>query len=329
MSNHLRVLALVAVAALQPIAASAQQQAAARDYPARPIRVVVPYAPGGPMDFIARTLGNKMASALGHNFVIDNRVGAGGAVGTAVAAKAAPDGYTILHTSSSYATLPAVLKDVPYDAVKDFTPITLVANSVGFILVAHPSVPVKSVRDLVALAKKNPDKLTYASAGVGNVMHLAAESFNVAAGTRITHIPYKGVGQAIGDLLGGRIDVAFVPGTAGVPHIQSGKLRALGIAAPARWSVLKDVPTIDESGVKGYKYAPFYGFWFPAGTPQEYVTRIRNEVVKALADPDVARAFAEQGFVTVGSTPGEFSKAITSELDFNRRLVTRIGLELQ
>ena len=321
------VIAFAVAVGLQSTGVSAQQSP--KDYPTRPIRVVVPYAPGGPMDFTARTLGNRMAPSLGHNLVIDNRPGAGGAIGSANVAKSPPDGYTILHTSSSHSSLPVLLKSLPYDPLKDFTPITLVANSVGFILVAHPSVPANNVKELVALAKKQHGKLTYASAGVGNVMHLAAESFNVAAGTSMVHVPYKGVGQAIGDLLGGRIDVAFVPGTAGVPHVQSGKLRAIGIAAPKRWSVLRDVPTIDEGGVKGYKYAPWYGLWFPAGTPQEYVARIRGEVSRALADPEVARAFAEQGFVPVGSTPAEFSKAIVDEMDFNRKLVARIGLEPQ
>ena len=326
----MRVAVISAALALaaQPLLCAAQQPAA-KDYPSKPIRVVVPYAPGGPMDFIARTLSNKMAPTLGQSFVIDNRPGAGGAIGSANVAKSAPDGYTMLHTSSSHSTLPVVLKNVPYDAIRDFAPVTLVANSVGFILVAHPSVPATNVKELVALARKQQGKLTYASAGVGNVMHLAAESFNVAAGTTMIHVPYKGVGQAIGDLLGGRIDVAFVPGTAGVPHIQSGKLRGIGIAAPTRWSVLKDVPTIDESGVKGYKYAPFYGLWFPAGTPQEHVNRMRGEVVKALADPEVKRAFADQGFVTVGSTPAEFAKIIVDELEFHKKLVARIGLEPQ
>ena len=193
---------------------------------------------------------------------------------------------------------------------------------------AHPTSPRRPSK-LIALAKAQHGKVTYASAGVGNVMHLAAESFNLMSGTQMVHVPYKGVGQAIGDLLGGRIDVSFVPGTAGLPHIQSGKLRALGLAAPARWSELGNVPTIDEAGVKGYKYAPFYAFWFPAGAPQEYITRIRNEVVAALGDAEVRRAFAEQGFITVGSTPAELAKAVTDELEFNRKLVAKIGLTPQ
>jgi tripartite-type tricarboxylate transporter receptor subunit TctC len=326
--NRIRIAASLGSFLLLPLVSSAQQQPA-KDYPSKPIRVVVPYAAGGPMDFIGRVLGNKMAPTLRQNLIVDNRVGAGGTIGTAAVAKSPPDGYTILLTSSSHASLPVVLKSVPYDAVKDFAPITLVAHSVGFILVAHPSVPAKSVKELVALAKAQPGKITYASAGVGNVMHLAAESFNLMAGTQMVHVPYKGVGQAIGDLLGGRIDVSFVPGTAGLAHIQSGKLRALGLAAPARWSEIRTVPTIDEAGVRGYKYAPFYALWFPAGAPQEYIIRIRNEVVGALADPDVKRAFAEQGFITVGSTPAELGKAVLDELEFNRKLVAKIGLAPQ
>ena len=305
---------------------AAEKSEPASAFPSKPIRWVVPFTPGASTDLIARTIGQRLTEIWGRQIIVDNRPGAGGAIGTANVAKSPPDGYTILHTSSSHASLPVVLKNVPYDAVKDFTPITLVANSVGFILVAHPSVPARNVKELVALAKAQAGKLTYASAGVGNVMHLAAESFNVAAGTRMTHVPYKGVGQAIGDLLGGRIVVAFVPGTAGLPHIQAGRLRAVGLAAPQRWKAIADVPTIDESGVKGYKYAPFYGLWFPAGVAPEHVARIRGEVAKALADPETARAFTEQGFVTVGSTPAEFAKAIAEELDFNRRLVAKIGL---
>jgi len=318
----------VVLLVLQPVAASAQQQAA-RDYPSRPIRLVVPYAAGGPMDFIGHVLGNKIGPVLGQNLLVDNRPGAGGSIGTAVVAKAPPDGYSILLTSSSHASLPSVLKSLPYDAIKDFAPITLVANSVGFLLVVHPSLPARSVAELVALAKAHPGELSYGSGGVGNVMQFAAESFNQMAGTKISHVPYKGVGQAIIDLVGGRIDLSFVPGTAGLPYIKSGKLRALGIAAPARWSLLKDVPTINEAGVKGYKYAPWYGLWFPAGTPQAYVARIHSEVVKALEDPEVKRAFADQGFITVGSTPGEFTKAIREELEFNRGLVAKIGLTPQ
>lgn len=297
-----------------------------RDYPAKPIRVVVPYAAGGPMDFIARTLGRKMIPALGQNMMIDNRPGAGGALGTDVVAKSAPDGYTILHTSSSHASLPVITKNLPYDAVKDFVPISLIVNSVGFLLVAHPSVPARSVQELIVSAKAQPGKYNYGSGGVGNVMHFAAEIFNVTAGTKMTHVPYKGVGQAITDLVGGRIDICFGPGTVLVPYVKAGKLKALGITAPARWNALPDVPTVDEAGVKGYFFVPFYGLWFPAGTPTQYVTRIQSEVAKALEDTEIKRAFEDQGFVPVGSTSAEFSKIILDEIETNRRLAAKIGL---
>jgi len=305
---------------------AADQQSVQRDYPSKSIRVVVPYAAGGPMDFIGRMLGRKMVPALGQNLMIDNRPGAGGSLGTDVVAKARPDGYTILLTSSSHASLPVIYKSLPYDAVKDFVPVSLVVDSVGFLLVAHPSVPARTVPELIASAKAQPGKFTYGSGGVGNVMQFAAEIFNVMAGTKITHVPYKGVGQAITDLVGGRIDMCFGPGTVLVPYVKAGKLRALGITASKRWSELPGVPTIDEAGVKGYVFVPWYGLWFPAGTPDQYVTRIRNEVVKALDDPEIRRAFSDQGFVPVGSAPAEFSKRIVEDIEANRRLAAKIGL---
>lgn len=323
MSRRRLLLLLAPLLASSPVFAASPQAA---DYPARPIRVIVPYAAGGPMDFIARTLGRKMIPALGQNMVIDNRPGAGGALGTDVVAKSAPDGYTLLHTSSSHASLPVITKSLPYDAVKDFVPVSLIVNSVGFLLAAHPSVPARSVHELIASAKAQPGKFNYGSGGIGNVMHFAAEIFNVIAGTKMTHVPYKGVGQAITDLVSGRIDVCFGPGTVLVPYVKAGRLKALGITAPNRWNALPDVPTVDESGVKGYFFVPFYGLWFPAGTPAQHVARIQSEVAKALEDTEIKRAFADQGFVPVGSTPAEFSKTIIAEIETNRRLAAKIGL---
>ncbi|MGE5465718.1 MAG: Bug family tripartite tricarboxylate transporter substrate binding protein [Methanocella sp.] len=305
------------------------QQPAQRDYPSRAIRVVVPYAAGGPMDYIGRMLGRKMAPTLGQQLVIDNRPGAGGALGTDVVAKSPPDGYTMLHTSSSHASLPIITKSLPYDPVRDFTPITLIVNSVGFLFVAHPAVPANDLRDFIAIAKKQPGKITYGSGGIGNVMHFAAEIFNDRSGTKLAHVPYKGGGQAITDLLGGRIDTCFGPATALLPHIRTGKLKALGITAVHRWSELPDVPTIDEAGVKGYEFVPWYGLWFPAGIPQPYVSRIRDEVARALDDAEIRRGLAGQGFVPVGSTSAEFAKLILHEIEMNRQLAAKIGLEPQ
>jgi tripartite-type tricarboxylate transporter receptor subunit TctC len=305
--------------------AQAQTQTAHKDYPNHPIRMVVPYVAGGPMDFIGRALNQKMAPSLGQNFVIDNRAGAGGAIGTGVVAKSAPDGYTMLNTSSSHASLPVVSPGLSYDPVKDFTPITLVANSVGFVVAVGPSVKANTLQEFIADAKARPEKLNYGSGGVGNVMQFAAEFFNTSAGTKINHVPYKGVGEAITDLMAGRIDVCIGSATALLPLVKSGKLRALAITGKTRWALMPDVPTVDEAGLKGFVYTPWYGLWYPAGTPTEYVTRMRQEVVKALDDPEVKRSFAEQGYVTVGSTPAEFAKVIADEIEVNKRLATKIN----
>lgn len=330
---HLRRLTLAlgwlpALLLALPVPASAQQQAQ-KDYPNHPIRVVVPYVAGGPMDFIGRLLGQKLAPVLGQNFIIDNRAGAGGAIGTDAVAKAPPDGYTMLNTSSSHASLAVVTKALPYDPLKDFAPITQVASSVGFIIAARTDLPARTLQEFVADARANPGKYNYGSGGIGNVMHFAAEFFNSSAGTRITHVPYKGVGQAITDLVAGRIDVCFGPANAILPFVKSGKLKALAITAPKRWSELPDVPTADEAGVKGFVYVAWYGFWYPAGVPQEYITLMRNDIAKVLDDPEIKKAFADQGFITVGSTPAEFAKLIEGEIEANRKLAARIDLKPQ
>jgi tripartite-type tricarboxylate transporter receptor subunit TctC len=216
-------------------------QKAAKDYPSKPIRLIVPSVAGAGIDIIAHTLGQKIARSTGQNFFVDNRGGASGSIGTDAVAKSPPDGYTILVSSSLHASLPSVMKNLPYDPVADFTPITLVAHSVGLVLVVHPSVPARSVRELIALAKAHPGKLRYGSSGVGSVTHFASESLNLMAATQITHVPYKGMSQAIVDCIAGRIEVCFLAVTAGVPYIRSGKLRALGMSASARWSELPDV----------------------------------------------------------------------------------------
>ena len=295
-----------------------------RDYPNRPIKMVIPYAAGGPMDFIGRTLGPRLNQAMGQPVVIDNRAGAGGAIGTDMVAKSVPDGSTLLNTSSSHASLPVVSASLPYDPLKDFTPITLVANSVGFVMAARPDLPVKNLKELLADAKANPGKYTFGSGGVGNVMHFAAEFLASSADVKMTHVPFKGVSQSLNDLVAGRIDFVIGAPTAVLPLIKAGKLKALAITARKRWSELPDVPTIDEAGVKGFVYTPWYGFWFPAGVPAEQVTRMRNEVVKLLDEPDIKKAFAEQGFSTVGSTPAEFSKVIADEIAMNKKLAQRV-----
>jgi tripartite-type tricarboxylate transporter receptor subunit TctC len=297
-----------------------------KDYPSRPIRLVVPYVAGGTMDFIGQVLGQKIGSSVGHNLYIDNRGGAGGAIGTALVAKAPADGYTVLLTSSSHAALAAVSRSLPYDPVRDFVPITLVARSVGSVLVVHPSVPARSVKEFIALAKAHPGKLNYGSGGIGNVMHFAAESFSLAAATRLTHVPYKGSGQVVIDLIGGRIELGVISAAVVASHIRSGKLRGLGITAPQRWRELPDVPTMHEAGLKGYTYVPWYGMWFPAGALPEHVSRLRDEVSKAFQDADVGRRFADRGLDAAFTTSQEFAKTVVDDIDYHRKLAARIGL---
>ena len=314
----------LAAALAWPLNAMAQQPVPA-DYPSKPIRVVVGAVAGGPFDFITRTLGRSLQNSM--TFVLDNRGGAGGAVAADLVSKSPADGYTMLVTSSSHASLPVITRSLPYDSVKDLAPITQIANSVGFLFVVNPSNPARNVQQFIAGAKAQPGKWSFGSAGVGNVMHFAAEMFNSMADTRTNHIPYKGVAQVLPDLVAGRIDFTFGPPTTILPFVKTEKLRALGITALTRWVELPDLPTISEQGVKGYVYLPWYGYWFPAGTPPQIVSRMRNEMAKALDDPEVKKAFAEQGFVPVGSTPEEFAKTIINDIETNRTLAARIGLK--
>ena len=321
--RHFTTAAAAAAASLVlPLPALAQQA-----WPNQPIHVVVPFVAGGPMDYLTRTLAQKLDPSLGQPIILDNRVGAGGGIGNDYVAKAKPDGYTLLLSSSSVATLPTIMKTLPYDTIKDLAPITEIAESVGFILIANKDAPFKNVKELIAAEKAKPGSINYGSAGIGNVMHFAAESFNAAAGTKMAHVPYKGAAQAITDVIGGQIQVAFVPGNVAVSFIKSGKVNALGIAARKRWSEVPDVPTIDEAGLKGFTYVPYYGLWAPAGTPPAIIKRVRDEVVKAIAQPDVIKGFFDQGFLPVGNTPEEFLQVNIKELEFNRQLVARIGLK--
>ena len=304
-------------------------QQLAKEYPSRPVRLVVPFAAGGPMDFIGHNLGQKLSQAMGQNFFVDNRTGGGGAIGADAVAKALPDGHTVLLSSNSHTTLPSLVKTLPYDALRDFSPVTQLMRSVGFLLVVHPSVPVRNTKELIALAKSNPGKLSYGSAGIGNTMHFAADSVSAAAGVQLTHIPYKGVAQATVDLLAGRIDLCFASARSGLAHVRANKLHALAITAPSRWGELPEVPTMDEAGVKGHTNFAWYGFWFPARVPQELIGRLHSESVRALEDDVLKRRFAEEGFVVIASTPREFAQTIATDMEGNRRLVQRIGLTPQ
>ncbi len=304
------------------------QTRAAADYPSRPIRIIVPFVAGGPMDVIGRLVGQKITAVWGQNFVIDNRAGAGGIIGTEAVAKAAPDGYTVLHTSSSHSQLPAFNK-LPYDPVRDFAPVTTATRTVGYVLGVHPSIPVGSVRELLALAKKNPARLNYGNSGYGGVLHVGMEMFSAAANIKMNTVQYKGIGQLVTDLAGGHIDLALLTSSNAVGMAKTGKIKAIGISGSKRWKQLPDVPTIDEAGVKGFEYYAWFGFWYPATTPVEYVNKFHGELTKAVAAPDVLARFDELGFEAHILKPDEFGKLVQRDIDVTRKLAAQLGVKPQ
>lgn len=298
--------------------------AAAQAYPSKPIRMVVPFPAGGGIDTVARVIAPKLAESLGQPVIIDNRVGASGTVGTEAVAKAAPDGYTLLATFASHAQNASLYPKLGYDTVKDFAPITLIAT-VPNILVINPSLPVKTVKELVVLAKKHPDEILYASIGNGTPAHLSAELFNSMAGIRMTHVPYKGAAASIVALISGETQLTFTTVLVAMPHIKSGRLRALGVASLKRSTVLPDVPTIDEAGVRGYESNAWYGLLAPARTPQPILDQLHRETVKTLQNNDVRDNLKGQGAEPVGNAPREFAVIIADEIEKWRRVVLATG----
>ena len=282
-------------------------------YPTRPIRLIVSFAPGGSVDVVARLVAQKLGEALGQQVVIDNRPGAGGNLSAELAARAAPDGYTLYMSSASLVVNPSLYKKVGYDPVKDFTPITLLA-SVQNVLVAHPSVPARTVQELVALAKKTPGKLNYASTGSGSSGHLAMELFRSMTGIEMTHVPYKAVGQAQVDIVAGQVALWFptIPGA--LPFIRSGKIIALGVSGASRSPALPDVPTVAEAGVRGFEAATWYPVLAPAGIAPDITTKLNREIVAILKNRDVREQLVQAGVEPIGSSPGELAGHIKAEL---------------
>jgi tripartite-type tricarboxylate transporter receptor subunit TctC len=320
--------AITALSCILMSGAAWAQQRAASDYPNKPIRFVVPFVAGGPMDVIGRLVGQKLLTSWGQNVIIDNRAGAGGIIGTEIAAKAPPDGYTVLHTSSAHSMLPAFNK-LPYDPVRDFAAVSTATRTVGYVLAVHPSIPVNSVADLIALAKKSPGRLNYGNSGIGGVLHVGTELFNAAAGIKMTTVQYKGIGQLVTDLAGGHIDLAFLTASNAVGMVKSGKVKGLAMSGAKRWKQLPDVPTVIEAGVKDYEYYAWFGFWYPAGTPAEYVNKFQGELAKAVAAPDVLARFDELGFESHILTPAEFTRLVQTDIDKTRKLAVQLGVTPQ
>ena len=319
---------LLALLALAGLGITAHAQPAAADWPNKPIRWVVPFPPGGAMDAIARTLGEKAAKSLGQPFVIENKPGAGGNIGADFVAKQPGDGYTMMITSIGMATNKPLYGKLNYDPVKDFAPVSLLAVVPNVLVTNATQSDVKTARDVIAAARKAPGQLTYASAGNGTSIHLAGEVFTSLAQVEMLHIPYKGSGPAVSDLLGGQINYMFDSITSARPHIESGKLRALGVTTAKRSSTLPNVPTLAEAGVPGYEVSPWFAVFMPASTPKAIVGKLNKALLDAMKDPDVVKRFESIGAEPVGSTPDELAKHLARESDRWTKLITERGIKL-
>jgi len=295
------------------LAGHALAQDAARDYPTKPIRMIVPYPPAGGTDIVARTIAEPLAAALGQPIIIDNRGGAAGNIGTDLAAKSAPDGYTILFTLSSHTINPKLYDKLPFDVEKDFIPISLAAY-IPQILVANPSVPANNIKELIALAKSQPGKLNFASVGTGSPGHIAGELFKLRTGTDMVHVPYKGGGPAVTDTLGGQVQLLFVSMPAALQYVKAGRLRALAVTSDKRSAAAPDVPTIAESGVPDCIVNSWYGALVPAKTPPAVVSKLQAAFAKVLQMPDVKERLFAQGAEAAYSTSAEFERLIHDEL---------------
>ncbi|MCC6534203.1 MAG: tripartite tricarboxylate transporter substrate binding protein [Burkholderiales bacterium] len=297
-------------------------------YPGKPIRIVVPWPPGGGTDIFARTIGQKVAESIGQQVIVDNRPGATGNIGAQAVAKAPPDGYTLLLATITLATSPSLYKSLGYDPLRDLEPITLIAG-VPHLLVVHPSLPAKSVKDLIALAKARPGELNYASAGNGSPFHLAAELFNLLAGVKMNHVPYKGGGPAVVDVIGGQVQVTFANLLAVLPHVQAGKLRALGLTSGSRSNAAPQLPTIAEGGLKGYDFTSWFGMLAPAGTPKDIVHKLNDEIVKALKSAEVAARLTRDGADIVAGTPQEFGRYLKAETAKWAKVIAEAGIRAE
>jgi tripartite-type tricarboxylate transporter receptor subunit TctC len=298
-------------------------------YPVKPVRVVIPFSPGTPIEVPARAVTQRMIETLGQSFVFDYRTGASGTIGTEAVARAPKDGYTMLITNCSHTANPSYYRKLPYDAVNDFAPISQINATYGNVLVVHPSVPARSVKEFIALAKARPGMLNYASAGIGSPPHVNAALFAAMADIELVHVPYKGTAVAFNDLLGGHVETMAVSGTTAVPYINAGRLRALGIGGPRRLPALPDTPTLQEAGLTGFDMTCYHGMWFPAGTPSEIVRRVYAEVAKALALPEVRKYLADNALIPLGSSPEEFAQYLKNDVARQAGIVKRIGLEPQ
>jgi tripartite-type tricarboxylate transporter receptor subunit TctC len=300
--------------------------ALSQGYPNKPVKIVVPFPAGGPTDVVTRSLADKLGAALGQAVVVENRPGAGGSIGADFVAKSAPDGYTLVMATSSTHSIGPYLAKLPYDPEKDFTPVVWVGNATN-ILVVNAQLPANTVQELIALAKKDPGKLNYATSGIGTVVHLTSELFASMAGVKLTHVPYKGVQQSIPDLISGQVTILFDNIMTAQPHIKAGKVKALGISSPRRSPLVPDVPTVAESGLPGFESVTWFGLLGPAGTPKAVVDRVNAELNKALATPEIQARFVQLGFEPVGGSSAEFAAKIQRDAAKWSKVIKEAGVK--
>jgi tripartite-type tricarboxylate transporter receptor subunit TctC len=321
--RFIRVFLALVLAAFHEAGAFAQHAA---DYPNRAIRIVVPLAAGGNVDIVARTLAEQLSRTFGQPVVVENRPGASSLVGTQFVARSAPDGYTLLAVANTFATVPSIVAEPGYDPLKDFTGITLTCL-VPQVLVVSPTLPARSVQELIALARAQPGAISYASSGNGSTGHMAAESFNRQAGVKMLHVPYKGNSQALVDVISGQVAMMFDQVSTSAPQIKAGKLRALAVTSLKRSPLLPDVPTVDESGVPGYEDITFNGLVAPAGTPRAALVRLNQAVAKAVSERDLYNRFIERGVeLKASASPEEFTEYVKAEFDKKSRLAREAGI---
>jgi tripartite-type tricarboxylate transporter receptor subunit TctC len=318
MKSILRVLLSLMLCSIWSVA-SAQAP-----YPSKPVRFILPFPPGGGTDTLGRVIGQKLGELLGQQVVMDNRPGAGANLGAEIAAKSPPDGYTIFMGNVAHTINASLYSKLNYDLVKDFATVTMLASTPN-ILVVHPSLPAKSVKELVALAKGRPGQLDYASSGGGSSSHLAAELFNNMAGVKMTHVPYKGGGPAVVALISGQVSVGFATTPSVMPHVKSNKLRGLAVTSARRLPLAPDLQTISEAGVSGYEAVTWYGLLVPAGTPKEVITRLHAEAVKTLGLPDIRKRLDASGFEAIGNTPEEYAAYTRNEIDKWAKVIKASG----
>ena len=300
----------------------------AQDYPSRPVRIVIPLSPGGTTDVPGRIIAQKLSGTLGQQFFVENRAGAGGTIGTDYVAKSKPDGYTLLLTASPFVIAPHVYKTMPYDTLADFAPVVRIATG-PYVLVVHPSLGVNSVKDLIAAAKKEPGKIDFASSGNGGAQHLVTELFMYMAGIKLNHVPYKGSGPAQQDLMSGIVKVSFVGTPIAIPHMKSGRLKALGVSTAKRSPEMPDVPTIAEAGVPGYEAIVWIGLLAPAGTPRDIVAKLNGEIAKLVRAEEVKKLIAPTGMEPDPDTPAQFAAYLKADYDKWGKVVRDSGATVQ